>query len=211
MLTGHKLPLTVAFAILVAVAAGVSCHGFFPSPVLQSLAVGPATPTIQLGNTNNTKQMGAVGTYDDGTRNDSKVTWSITDLTGTNVATIGAGGLVTSQHQGTATVTATSTEIVTISGSTVVTVTVSCIQSIAVTPNNNPTVIAGNTLQFTATATTCNGPADISDVASWLSSDTTVATISGTGLATGIKAGPTNITASSAGVTSSPVVVLTVQ
>jgi hypothetical protein len=202
MLTGRKLALTLAFTVLVALAFGIGCRGFFPKPTLQSLAVGPATPTIQTGSTNNTKQMQAVGTYDDGIRPDSNVTWSIVDLTGTDVATVSAGGLVTATNQGTATVTATSTEISTISGSTTVTVTVPCINSIAVTPPN-PTVTHGSTLQFTATALTCNGSFVITDFATWTSSDTTVATISSTGLATAITAGKsTNITASSAGVTS---------
>jgi trimeric autotransporter adhesin len=207
-LTGRKLALTLAFTVLVAVAFGAGCRGFFPKSTLQSLAVGPATPTLQTGTSNNTRQMTAVGTYDDGVRPDSKVTWSIVDVTGTNVATVSAGGLVTAVNQGTATVTATSTEIPTLFGSTTVTVTVPCIQSIAVTPPN-PTVTHGSTLQFIATATTCNGTVVITDFATWTSSDTTKATIDSSGLATGITQGTTNITASSAGVTS-PAQVLTV-
>jgi hypothetical protein len=209
MLTGRKLVLRLAFTVLVALAFGVGCRGFFPKPTLQSVAVGPATPTLQTGNTNNTRQMTAVGTYDDGVRPDSKVTWSIADVTGTNVATVSAGGLVTAKNQGTATVTATSTEIPTLFGSTTVTVTVPCIQSIAVTPPN-PTVTHGNTQQFIATALTCNGSVVITDFATWTSSDTTVATIDSSGLATAITAGKTtNITASSVGITS-PAQVLTV-
>ena len=208
MLTGRKLASTLAFTALVAVAFGAGCRGFFPKSTLQSLAVGPATPTLQTGNTNNIQQMTAVGTYDDGVRPDSKVTWSIADVTGTGVATVSAGGLVTAKNQGTASVTATSTEIPTISGSTTVTVTVACIQSIAVTPPN-PTVTHGNTLPFTATAQTCNGSVNITDFATWTSSDTTKATIDSNGVATGIAPGTTNITAASAGVTS-PAQVLTV-
>jgi trimeric autotransporter adhesin len=209
MFTGRKLPLTLAFGVLVIVATGVSCKGFFPNPTLQSVAVGPATPTLQTGNKNNTQQMTAVGTYDDGVRVDSKVTWSIADLTGVNVATVSTGGLVTAANQGTATVTTTSTEIPTLSGSTTVTVTVSCINSITVTPVN-PIVKQGNSQPFIATANTCNGPFDITDVATWNSSNTAVATIDSSGNATTITAGTTNITASSAGVTSTPVDVLTV-
>jgi hypothetical protein len=208
MFTGRKLALTLAFSVLVTLAFGVSCRGFFPKSTLQSLAVGPTMLTLQTGSTNNTQQMQAVGTYDDGMRPDSSVTWTIADVTGTNVATITAGGKVTAQNQGTASVTATSTELVTISGSTTITVTVPCIQSIAVTPVN-PTVGHGNTLQFIATATTCNGPVVITDFAIWTSSDTTKATIDSSGLATAIALGTTNITAASAGVTS-PIQMLTV-
>ncbi len=201
MLTGRKLALMLAFTALVALAFGAGCRGFFPKSTLQSVAVGPATPTLQTGNTNNIQQMTAVGTYDDGVRPDSKVTWTIADVTGTGVATVSAGGLVTAKSQGTATVTATSTEIPTISGSTTVTVTVACIQSITVTAPSN-TVTHGSTLQFTATASTCNGSFDITDFATWTSSDTTKATINSNGLATAITPGTTNITAASAGVTS---------
>lgn len=210
MFTGRKLPLTLAFTVLVALAFGVSCKGFFPKPTLQSVAVGPATPTLQTGNTNNTRQMTAVGTYDDGVRPDSKVTWSIVDVPpGMNVATVSAGGLVTAANQGTASVTATSTEIPTLFGSTTVTVTVSCINSITVTPVS-PMVTQGNTQPFVATANTCNGPFIITDVATWNSSNTAVATIDSNGLASTITGGTTNITATSAGVTSTPVDVLTV-
>jgi hypothetical protein len=205
MFTGRKLPLTLAFTVVVALTFGVSCRGFFPKPTLQSLQVGPATPNLQTGNTDNTQQMTAVGTYDDGTRVDSKVSWSIGPE---GVATVSTGGLVTAVEQGTTTVTATSTEIPTIFGSTTVTVTVGCIQSIAVTPVN-PTVAQGDTEQFSAMATTCNGVVDVTDVATWVSSNTNVATIDNTGFASTITTGTTNITATAGGVTS-PVQVLTV-
>ena len=205
MLTGRKLPLTLAFVVLIGLAFGASCRGFFVAPVLQSIAVGPAGQTIQTGTTNNTQQMTAVGTYDDGQRVDHKVTWSA-DPNG--IVTMGTGGLATAVGQGVATITATSTEIPTIAGSTTLTVTIPCIQSIAVTPVNPP-VTHGDTLQFTAIATTCNGPVDVSTVATWTSSNTSAATIDGNGLATGIAVGTTNITATLAGVTS-PIQTLTV-
>lgn len=204
MWTGRKLPLTLAFMVLIGLAFGASCRGFFVDPVLQSVSVGPATPTLQLGSKDNfKKQMTAIGTYDDGTRTDSKVTWSIADTEGTNVATVNSGGLVTATNLGKADVTATSTEIPTLSGSTTVTVTLSCIQKIDVTPVD-PVVTAGDSKQFTAMATPCGGgtPVDITSIATWNSSDTTVATIDSSGLATTIKAGHTDITAASAGVTS---------
>jgi hypothetical protein len=122
MLTGRKLALTLAFTVLVAVAFGVSCRGFFPKPTLQSLAVGPATQTIQTGAAGaagTTQQFTAVGTYDTGTQIDNKVTWSVSP---TGIASISKSGLATAGVLGTATgtvtVTATSTEIPTIAGST---------------------------------------------------------------------------------------------
>jgi uncharacterized protein YjdB len=206
MFTGRKLPITLAFGVLLGLAFGVSCKGFFVDPVLQSIEVGPSGITIQTGDTNNKQQFTAVGTFDDGKRPTNKVTWSIDPSDG-SIATLSTGGLATAVARGTATITATSTDVPTIFGSTTLKVTVGCINSIDVTPSPDPHVTHGETLQFTAKAQTCKGEFDITDIATWTSSDTTVATIDSNGLADGIKQGATtNITAESAGVTSTVVV-----
>lgn len=207
MWTGRKLPLTLAFAVLVVVAFGVSCRGFFVKPTLTALAVSPPTPTITTTAGQNTQQFTAVGTFDDGSHGSTPVDWSIPAAQQT-VATINSSGLATAQGLGQATVTATSTLLPSISNTATLTVTVPCIQSIAVTPPS-PTVTHGNQQQFTATATTCNGQTDITNFATWTSSNTGVATISSTGLATTIATGSTNITAASGSVVS-PIDVLTV-
>lgn len=205
MFTGRKLPITLALLVLLGLAFGAGCRGFFVKPNLTQIAVGPPTPTIQTGDTNNTQQFTAFGTFDDGSHGNPPVTWTSSTPT---VATISTSGLATAVSQGTTTITATSTQNPTISGSQPLKVTVGCIQSIAVTPVN-PTVLHGDTIQFTAMATTCTGVVNITDVATWTSSNTSVATIDSSGLATGIAIGTTNITAASAGVTS-PIQVLTV-
>jgi hypothetical protein len=76
------------------------------------------------------------------------------------------------------------------------------VASIAVTPAS-PSIAAGGTQQFAATAKDSSGNA-ISGVSyTWASSVTNIATInSGSGLATGVAAGTTQITASAEGVTS---------
>ncbi len=69
--------------------------------------------------------------------------------------------------------------------------------SIAVTPVN-PSITAGNQQQFTATGTYSDGShQDLTHTATWTSSLPSVATISGTGLATGVAAGSTTIQATS--------------
>jgi len=75
MFTGRKLPLTLAFGLLVIVAIGASCKGFFPNPVLTTVAIQPTSPQIQEGKT---LTLQAWGTYDDGSRSQitSGVTWS---------------------------------------------------------------------------------------------------------------------------------------
>ena len=75
--------------------------------------------------------------------------------------------------------------------------------SIVVTPAN-PSILTGASQQFTATGTYSDGSTqDITSQAIWTSSDTAVATIDAGGLATGISAGTTMISASLAGVTGS--------
>lgn len=77
------------------------------------------------------------------------------------------------------------------------------LQSIAVTPAP-ATIPQGSTQQFTTTATYSDGTTkDISATTAWASSDTAVATISSTGLATGVSTRKTTISAGSSGVSGS--------
>lgn len=71
-------------------------------------------------------------------------------------------------------------------------------------------VAEGDTSQLTATATLSNGSTqDVSSQATWQSSETSVATISGTGLLTALKAGTTDITAVYSGRTARVTVTVT--
>src|SRR5689334_7565094 len=165
-----NLRLIGAFSVLATLALAAGCRGFFVKPTLSSLSVGPASPTIETGNTNNTVQMTAFGTNNDGsTSSNPSVAWTINP---TSIATISNSGLVTSASVGTATVTATSNDNPTITGTQSVTVTVGCISKITLSPtsgsvSNN----SGTTVSLTATATTCNGSPDITSVATWNSSN----------------------------------------
>ena len=86
----------------------------------------------------------------------------------------------------------------------------STLSSILITPMSPVNIALGTTKSLSATGTYSNGTSDdISSQVTWLSSDTTVATISSAGLVTGIAAGTTNITASLSGITS-PIVTVTV-
>jgi len=67
------------------------------------------------------------------------------------------------------------------------------LQSLSITPPS-ATMSAGLTANFTATAVYSDGTsADITTQATWVSSDSSIATISGDGVATGIAAGETSI------------------
>jgi hypothetical protein len=106
MLTGRKLALTLAFTVLVALAFGVSCTGFFPKNSLSAISIQPPSPQIQVGSTNS-QTLQAWGTFQDNTRSQitSGVQWTSSD---SNVLTIGltTGVAMGVGTGGTATVTA---------------------------------------------------------------------------------------------------------
>ncbi len=103
MLTGRKLALTLAFTVLVALAFGVSCKGFFQPNTLQTIAIQP--PSLNLG-VDATQQFSAWGTYEDGSRAQitTGLVWTSTD---TVDAPITAAGLVTGVNATSASVTIT--------------------------------------------------------------------------------------------------------
>ena len=171
-----------------------------PAPTLQSIAVTPANPTILTGGT---QQFTATGTYSDNSTQNltSQVTWASSS---TAVATIGTGGLATGVGAGTTTISATLNGV---SGNTGLTVQAAppapTLSSIAVTPAN-PTILTGATQQFTATGTYSDSSTqNLTSQVTWASSSTAVATIGTGGLATGVSAGTTTISATLSGVSGS--------
>jgi len=73
-LAGKKLPLTVAFAVLLVAAFGAGCNGFFQSPTLTSITINGPT-SVQVGST---ITMTAFGVNSDGQGStlQSGVSWS---------------------------------------------------------------------------------------------------------------------------------------
>ena len=117
-------------------------------------------------------------------------------------ATISSTGLATAVADGTTNITATLSGVT----STAVNLTVISLSSIDVEPASPDSLVAGSTQQFNAIGTYSNGStADISSQVTWNSDTTGTATISTTGLATGVAAGTTNITATLSDVTSTVV------
>ncbi len=161
--------------------------------VLQSISVSPTNPSIAKGLA---QQFTATGTFSD---NSTQVLANVTWASATpGVATIGITGLATTVGTGTSAISATSGNI---TGSTLLTVTPATLVSIAVTPN--PAIVAvGSNLQFTATGIySDNSTQNLTNSATWASSDSTSATITSLGLATGVKpGGPQTITATQSGV-----------
>ncbi|MGD0761346.1 MAG: hypothetical protein ABR921_20805 [Candidatus Sulfotelmatobacter sp.] len=109
MLVGRKLGLTLAFTVLIALAFGVSCTGFFPPNSLTAITIQPPSPQIEVGTP---QGLQAWGTYANNTGTSqitSGVVWTSSDNTvltinpTTGVATgVGTGGsaTVTASAQG---------------------------------------------------------------------------------------------------------------
>jgi hypothetical protein len=172
---------------------------------LQSIAVTPPSPSSAKGKT---QQFTATGTYTDSSTQDitTTVTWASAS---TGVATIGAGtGLATAAGTGSSQITATQGAIV--SPPDTLTVTAATLLSIAVTPAG-PSVVKGTTQQFTATGTYSDSTTqNLTASVMWASGTAAVATIgAGTGLATAVTTGTSQITAT-LGAVVSPADLLTV-
>ena len=178
--------LALAAAALALIAA---CNGFFIGNNEQaSLSLTPQSPTIQPAKT---QQFTAKGTFGDGSTRDisSTVTWASSSPA---VATIDANGLAGAVAIGSTTITATSGKF---TASTTLTVSNVVVTSVTISPTN-PTVRVGQTQQFTATAVQSDGSSrDVTSQVVWSTGNVAVATINSSGLATGVTAGSSTITA----------------
>ena len=105
MLTGRKLALTLAFTVLVAVAAGVGCQGFFPPNSLTAISIQPPSPQIEVGTSTTLQAWGTYANVSGTSLITSGVEWTSSDST---VLQIGlTTGVATGEGTGgTATVTA---------------------------------------------------------------------------------------------------------
>ena len=195
--TAFNGPISSSGTITVASTGG----GGTASGAVVGLAVIPGSQTVSAPG--QTAQFIAIGTTSSGATVNltSQVAWSTSS---TAIATIGSStGLATAVGSGTATITAiysasgtvvTGTAAFSVSGGTTEKYT-----GVSITPGSQSLSSSGQTGQFVALGTFgANGL--MTDVTSspqikWLSSSPTVATVSATGLATGVSPGTTTITA----------------
>jgi len=157
---------------------------------LLSIAISSSGTSVDVAGT---LQLTALGTYQDDkpAQPIKNVSWT---SSASNIASVSSGGLVTGVKGGTATITASAGAIAQAITITVVPV----LKSISVTTANNASSTnVGSSLQFHATANYNDGSSlDITGKAVWTSSATNVATVSSSGLLTGLKGGAVTITAS---------------
>ena len=170
-----------------------------PLPVA-SVTVSPASASVPVG-----QAVQLTATPKDANGNPltgRTVTWASSN---TSVGTVNASGLVTGVVAGSTTITATSEGQ---SGTSVVTVTLVPVATVTVSPAP-ASVQAGQTVQLTATPKDANGNTLTGRTITWGSSNTSVGTVSASGLVTGVVAGSTTITATSEGKSGTSAVTVT--
>ena len=174
-----KLRFTCAFAALVTLAlVAASCNGFFVDPTLSSLAIGPSTLSLS---TNQTYQMTATGTFNDGSTSNvtSKCVWTSSNA---SVATVGMNtGLVqaskTATTIGTATISASDGAITSTTNATVSVCPAVTSLTISADASAGP---PGTQITFTATANVgSQSGVDVSTIVTWTPADTSILTFSG--------------------------------
>jgi hypothetical protein len=180
MLTGRKLALTLAFTVLVALAFGVSCRGFFQNPTIASFVISPPSPTVPLGST---LQMHAFGTDSSGNPTGditSKITWS---SKAAGIISVSTGGLLTGQTLSPSTVEIDGNYQALTQQSTNATVCVENGTNFKVVPN---TSTPASSASFTLTASTdapvggVQTTVDITSSIVWTSGNTLVTITGGT-------------------------------
>ena len=159
-----------------------------PPPMVASVTVSPPMVSIEVGES---QQFEATALTSDGTTvPDVTFTWTSSDTT---VATIDTAGLAWGLSAGSVAITA-SVGAFSNTAMLMVSVPPPVVSSVTVSPPTESIVI-GETQQFEAMAFTSEGMAIPGVVVTWTSSDMMVATIDGSGLATGVGAGEVEITA----------------
>jgi hypothetical protein len=173
------LPALVALVLLILTVA--ACKNFFVDPKLTSIAVNNVNVVV-----GQTAQAVATGTFDDGSTQTppAHVVWSLpSGDTTASVSSTGAVMGLSAGSAGSATTTVTAT-VGAISGTGTVTVSCGTILSIAISPSSQ-TIAQGGAFPFKATATYASGsgcaPGDVTSLATWTSSDTTLFTVESTG------------------------------
>ncbi|HTR23664.1 MAG TPA: Ig-like domain-containing protein [Terriglobales bacterium] len=197
--------LTFIAVTMIGCGGGSSGGGAKPPVILQSIDVTPGSPSITLGQG---QQFKATGRYSDNSSKDltSQTGWSSSN---TAIATISSAGMATSNGVGSTTITASFSGV---SGNTTLTVTPATLTSLAITPVN-PSIAANTTLQFTAMGTFSDGSQqNVTGSVQWTSGSPSTASINvngASGLAMGLTAGTSLISATSGSVSSSTTLTVT--
>ena len=158
------------------------------SAVLTSISVGTPSPSLASGGT---EQLTAMGVYSDSSTQSltTQVAWSSSDST---VAAVNSVGLLTAFKVGSVTVTASMGGV---SGTGNVAVNAPSLASITITPVAF-TIASGQSKQLSALGVYSDGTSqDVTSQVTWNALSSSYATVSSSGLVTGVAAGSSTITA----------------
>ena len=164
-----------------------------PAPVVTTVTVSPPSASVVAGSTVNLQA--TVKDQNGNVMSGQTVTWTSSN---TAAATVNASGVVSGVAAGNATITATSSGK---SGTAAITVTAApppppVVTTVTVSPAS-ASVVAGSTVTLQATVKDQNGNVMTGQTVTWSSNDLAVATVSATGVVTGVVAGNATITATS--------------
>src|SRR5215472_8545622 len=167
--------LTALLTVMGVAACGGGSNGGGWLNLVTAITVTPASPALAKGRS---QAFTATATWQDGSTLDMStlVTWTSSN---TSAASVSATGVATAKGVGTTTITATFSGGLTvsggpISGSASLTVTAPTLVSVAVTPAN-PALELGANQSFVATGTLTDGTTqDLTQGATWASSDAAV-------------------------------------
>jgi Bacterial surface proteins containing Ig-like domains len=129
------------------------------------------------------------------------ITWSSAN---NSIASVSSSGVVNALHAGSTTITASANGV---SGHASVVVSAGAVENIAVSPSSMD-LTSGDTQQLSAKLTDASGNV-LSENVAWSSSNSSVATVSSSGLVTAAHSGSATITAASGGATGSATLTVT--
>jgi len=185
--TGLVTALTPGTATITASWGQISSSATFTvTAQMVSIAINPPNPSIPFGLS---EPLTATGTFSDGSTQDvtGDVTWTSSSSA---VATVTSAGLVTPVTQGTTTITAAYGAI---SVSAPLTVAAPALVTAVLNPQN-PVFPAGVAQQFTATGTFSDGTTqDVTTLVTWGSGNSSIASVSASGLVTTGSSGTTAV------------------
>ena len=190
--------LGLAFVLMVG-CAGEDASSTSPIEVA-SVAISPPSGSVEVGATT---QLSA--TTKDASGNEltgRTVTWSSSS---TSIAGVSSSGLVSGVSVGSATISATSEGQ---TATALIIVTVVPVASVAIVPSSG-SVAVGATIQLSATTKDASGNELTGRTLTWLSSSTSIARVSDSGLVSGVSVGSATISATSEGQTATAQIVVT--
>ena len=176
-----------------------------PAPVVTTVTVSPPSASIVAGGT--VSLQATVKDQNGNVMSGQSVSWSTSNAA---AAIVGSSGIVTGVAAGSATITATSSGK---TGTSSVTVTAApppapVVTAVTVSPSS-ASVVAGATVTLQATVKDQNGNVMTGQPVAWSTSNAAVATVSSSGVVTGVAAGSATVTATSSGKSGTSSIIVT--